>query len=395
MEHSNVFPPSGSERGIICPASVQRQGDTPTNLAMATGTAVHWISEYALRDGSSLELYKDTVVEVDGYKIKITDELLDVATYYCDYVRDAMSKNPDAELKVESRVDLSYYGEEYADVFGHADSMLVELFGKLIVFDLKSGKGKSVDPESPQLRMYAAMAAGEMIETYEEIITVVIQPRDLFGDPVKTASHDPAELKRWIEDVVLPAIDDSRSEEPTFRASEEGCLWCNYKGQCRAHAQYVLTLATEDFADCEDFEPAQLRDPSAVSSGLLAKIYEHTSLIKNWLESVKQEAVERMLKGDKIPGYKVVRSRTNRRWNQDLDLHHILRKELKIRKMDLYHEKMNTPKQVLDMFEDKEHIRKRINELIIKPEGAPTIAKDTDRRPALTVLSAEEEFKDV
>lgn len=394
MEHS-IFPPSGSERGIICPASVNLQGKTKPNIHMATGTVLHKIAEQAIEYGTSLEIHLDTVLESDGFKVKLTKDLIEVASYYVSVVTQFMHENKDAEMHVERRVDLGAYGDKYKKIFGHADVILDSVFDKLVVIDLKTGKGKSVAADSPQLKMYAAMAAGDAIESYNEIVTVIVQPRDVHGEALKIESFKPEDLKHWIEDTVLPAIDDSQSDDPTFRASEEGCRWCNYSGQCKAQAEFVLSTMSEDYADCDDFEVDDMVDPTLVSDEFLAKIYENTDMIKNWLESVKTVAIERMMIGCKIPGYKLVQSRTHRKWNNDLDLYHILRKELKIRKMDLYYEKMHTPTHMLEMFSDKENIVKRLNELIIKPEGQPTIAKESDKRQPLEISNLAEDYADV
>lgn len=399
MEHSVVFPPSTAFRGIICPASVHLQDDIEITEAMSEGSAIHNMSELHLKKNVTLKGYLGNKVMFDGRTIKITQEMIDVAEFYCSEVKQIQSEYPDAEFLVEHRVDLGCYG--YPDVFGTADVVINDLFNVLIVMDLKTGKGKSVPADADQLKMYAVMAAGDMIDTYERIITIVIQPRDLAGEKVKVAEHDPLELKKWMEETVIPAIEDSKSENPTFQASEEGCQWCGYKGKCKAQADHALAIAVKDFelADSIDhvLEDIYVSSPNEISNEMISKILGLSNFFENWLSSVRGTAVERMLKGQEIPNYKLVESITKRRWNPDVDVEHILYKELKIRKKDLYEPKLKTPNQVIELVKYNPKIQKRVEELIIKPEGNPTLALNSDRRTKLEhqEFSAEQDFANV
>ena len=393
-EHS-IFPPSGLPRGIICPASVNLQGTTEPNRFMAEGTICHKISEFHLTQNMPWESVLGTKMESDGFKIEITEELVDLAKVYCDVCKNYAGKYPDAEFLVEHRVDMGFIGEDYEEIFGTADCIIRDLFNILVVIDLKSGKGNSVSADADQLKMYAVMAAGDLLETYEKVVTVVVQPRDPFGDTVKIAKHDPDDLLKWRDEILLPAIDASRSEDAAFVASKEGCRWCNYKGRCKAQAEHALSIATEDFGSIGEMASPVMIDPRELDSDSMSTILGRLDFFENWLKSVREAALNRMVNGGEIPGFKLVESQTRRRWNPDVDVEHILRKEIKLRKMDIMCDKLKTPNQVLEAAKNDKLKTQRIKELIIKPEGGPVIVPVEDKRKSLEIkqFTFEDDFK--
>lgn len=397
-EHAE-FSPSGLPRNRICPASVKYQKDREVTEDMAIGTVLHKLSEKSLVErGKYFPFEIGDELEADGFKVTITEELSEVIKYYFSAVVELEATYPDADMYVEQRVDLSAYGVEYSNVFGTADVILKEIFGTLIVIDLKTGVGHSVPADAEQLKMYAVMAAGDALLSYEKIITVVIQPRDKYGDKIKMAEHKPEDLDVWMREEVIPAIDDSRSENPTFQASEEGCRWCGFKGKCKAQAEFAMQIASKDFELVESidqlFDEMYISSPDELSNDVVSKILDMTKFFEDWLKSVRSVALGRSLEGQDIPNYKIVESIKHKTWDPDKDIEHILRKELKLRKKDIFEEKLLSPNAILELVKKDEKLIKRITELIIKPQGYPTLAKLSDRRSVMETetFSAEEDF---
>ena len=392
MEHSK-FSPSAVDawKYSRCPAYVNHQDkDSKANIHMATGTVWHWVAENNLKYGSDIQACVGEKYKSDNFEIEFTQEFADHVEFYTAVIGEIRDENPNADMFVEHRVSLDHLN--YPEVFGTEDVLVTEIFGNLIVVDLKSGMGKSVPADAGQLKLYAVMSAGNMIHNFEKIVTVVVQPRDVHGEKVKVVEHDPYELEQWVQDEVIRAVEDANSANPTYRPSKESCQWCDYKGQCRAQSEYALSLLNLDFEGVPDFN--NIKNPKEMTSEDISLILKNESFLLDWLDSIKTIATECLLRNVDIPGFKLVESITRRQWNPDIDVEHILYKELKIRKKDLFIKKLKSPTQLLDMNEKKPDIKKRIEELIIKPNGHPKIAPASDRRESVT-RSAEADFANI
>lgn len=362
---------------------------------MATGTVNHWVSENNLKHGIDIQACVGQLYTVDDFKIKFEQKYADLCEFYTEVVREFKEKNRNAKMFIEHRVSLDHLN--YPEVFGTADVVFSELFGSLIIIDLKSGKGKSVPGDAGQLKLYAIMAAGNMLPTFERIITVVVQPLDLDGEKVKIVEHKASDLKQWLDDEVIPAIESANSGNPLYKPSEEACRWCDYSGECKEQAEYAYAMVSKDFeliGDLNDINGIDIPPVLTLSNNVISQILDNEGLITKWLSSVKEVALERMMRGDDIPNYKVVNSITRRRFDPDIDVAHILYKELKLRKKDIYEQKLKSPIAILEMVEKKEDIKKRVEELIIRPPGHPKIAHVSDKRQPLKE-SVSEDFKDI
>ena len=60
-----------------------------------------------------------------------------------------------------------------------------------------------------------------------------------------------------------------------------------------------------------------MRDPEVLSNEEIAELLPHLATIKSWCDSVARHAEKLALSGVPIEGYKLVSSRTNRRWSDD------------------------------------------------------------------------------
>ena len=120
-----------------------------------------------------------------------------------------------------------------------------------------------------------------------------------------------------------------------------------------------------------------MKNIETLSADDIAKILPQLSTIKNWCDAVAAKAEALALAGTPIDGYKLVTSRTIRKWSDD---------EAAIHAMALYtnepvmSRKPISPSKAIAMLGEK---CDDVNALIVKPEGKPTLVPESDKRPAL------------
>lgn len=395
------FGPSSSSRWITCPGSVlhQNYNDSGSKYA-AEGTMMHEVAEKCLVNPDlEAEHFLNQDFVIDGFKFSFDHEHVEAVRFYLDAIWNLKEDYPDGQMYVEQQVSLSAYGEEYSTIFGTADCIIDDPFNVLLVIDLKGGKGVSVSADSPQPKLYGLMAAGKMLETYEKIYTIIIQPRDQTGAFYKLAEHEPEDLLKWWEEEVKPAIDNGRSDNPTYCPSESACRWCYISGNCSYQTEKVYstgvgrTCAIDDFMDIDasnDFRP-----PGKLTNEELGKALDEAKFINDWLGAINLVALQRMQKGEVVPGHKIVEKGTKRKWDPDQDVEEFLKTRVHLTVDEIYKKVIQTPLQILKLVPEKH--KEAVESFIIKPKGAPTVAPVYDKRPALepTEPDGEDDFEDV
>lgn len=123
-----------------------------------------------------------------------------------------------------------------------------------------------------------------------------------------------------------------------------------------------------------------MRDPEVLNNDELAALLPHLATIKSWCDGVASHAEKLALSGVAIEGYKLVNSRTNRRWADD---------EEAIRAMSLLTNEPVMSRKPISPSKAVAMLGKNcdsVNALIVKPEGRPTLVPVSDKRPALDML---------
>lgn len=308
MSHAELAP-SAAHRWIRCPGSVPMSkgiGDTGSSYA-AEGTWAHKLAEVRLSGREALT--EGEIADLVG----LTGETYDTAAmsepvrYYVDYVQ-ALG----GDLFTEQRLSLTEItGEEGAR--GTADAVILR-GSELVIADLKYGQGVKVDAvENPQLTIYAGAAvrtfAPMMDEELQSVRLIIIQPR---LDHVSEWAMTPAELETR-----LAAISKAAAEARREMAAEDTAEWhlcpglpqcrfCPARGRCRELARYALTAA-----GLEELKGTALKLDTNMIGETLGKL----DLIQSWIDGMRQVAEEELLKGHRIPGWKLVAGRAGpRKW---------------------------------------------------------------------------------
>ena len=367
---------SSAHRWMNCPGSALLTTDMPdTSSAYANeGTKAHAVCEAVARKMLN-EKYRIISVPITT-ELEASHEILECAELYCDTIDTiAQEFGPSPYIALEQRVDFSRW---VPDGFGTADCIIIG--GETLhVIDYKHGKGVQVEAEdNPQLMLYAlgALSHYSLIYDISVVRWSIVQPRN--GGVSHARSRFTESLLNWADEVVRPAATMAKTPGAPFKPGE-WCRFCKAKGTCRARSDYNLAL--------ENFEKqnAKLMSPVEISAAML----RGRDLVK-WLADVEEEALNRLLTGDQVPGWKAVEGRAIRAWT---DAEAAFRKAvaLGVPEEMLWEKKPVTLAQLEKTMGKKVFVE--LNEYVTTPTGKPALAQESDKRPAILAQpSADDDF---
>lgn len=382
--------------GVIlkCPAYVKISSQYPNEPSAyaEAGTLAHKIAElkvvkYFLGMGpkkysNALKKLKDDP-HYDPDMDDATDTYLDVLKEQSMTFTDKPFVAPETKVSYE---DIAPNGYGIADCIMIGDDTLV-------VADYKNGTGVPVDAEyNPQLMTYAygALRTYSLIygDSIKKVRLVIVQPH---SGGVKSWETTREDLEAWIQDVVVPAVAFSQSENPPAVPGD----WCdNYfcpaRAQCRARAEGMLSVV-----DMEGAEPAGDRQPSEIAAYEVAReinpdlppllsdeeVGEALTKAKNlakWVKSLEEYVNNTLLAGGAIPGWKLVVGRTSREWTGGIDEAFPKLMEAGIPEALLYERKPVTP-PALEKALGKTEYADKVEALVTKKPGAPTLKPASDK----------------
>jgi len=296
---------------------------------------------------------------------------------YLEYIQGIVHgfKEP-PYITVEKQVDYSGYAPEG---FGTSDCIIIS-GNTLHVIDLKYGKGVPVSAvNNPQMRLYALGAYNEYSFLYpiDQVKMTIVQPR---LDNISEDTISVFELLAWGSSI-KPIAEKAFAGEGEFVPGEH-CRFCRAKALCRARADFYIAL--------EDFKQMK---PPLISNEEVGQILERAKALAKWVSELEEYALAEILKGNEIPGWKVVEGRTSRQYvDQDAAF-----KALMMAGIDeaiLYERKPLTVAQVEKVLGKAEY-RKLLEEpgLVKTEPGKPTLVPENDKREPIKRPSAADDFK--
>lgn len=359
---------SAAKRWLNCPPSVRLTENMPESQSefAAEGTLAHELAELKLRKKfevmskskytKALEVIKADPLynaEMDGY----TDE-------YLDFVLSLAHKYDKTKpyIVIEKQLNYSHIAK---DGFGTSDCVLL-CKNDLHLIDLKYGKGVPVSAENnPQLKLYALGAIAEYSLLYgiENVFLHIVQPRTEEGSSSWEISAN--ELIAWGEGI-KPIAELAYNGEGEFKCGE-WCKFCKAKATCKARAENFFSLESTAAM------PKELLSDSEIGDALI-----RAQTLKNWVTDLEEYALNAILTGTDIAGWKAVEGRSNRKIS-DVDGAFEVLKSNGYDEALLYERK---PIGITDL--EKLVTKKKLDELIgdkiIKPQGKPTLAPADDKR---------------
>ena len=378
-EHA-LLSASSAHRWLKCPPSAvaaEAYEDEGSEFA-AEGTMAHEVAEavagcntYKLLAGKRVLLQKE--LKEKG----ATDEMLEHAEAYRDYIQEQI-RDDNAVVLLEQRVDFSDWAPEG---FGTCDCIIIQGH-TLTIIDYKYGVGVPVSAvDNPQMRLYALGALNDFGFAYdvEKVETHIFQPR-INNISVDSLTAD--ELLAWGE-TVKPIAQKAAKGKGNYQAGEH-CKFCPHAGRCR-----TLTKTCTEYVETHSLRVAV----PVLAPHEVAEVLAMEPLVALWLKRVKAQALNSMLDGQEIPGYKLVEGKQgNRKWTDELQVAETL-KAAGYSQEDYTETKLLSP-AAMDKALGKKKTAELLADLTDRAAGAPTIAELSDKRPVYNRLAeAQNDFK--
>ena len=365
-----VLSASSAARWIACPPSARLNAAKPdaSSEYAIQGTEAHRLCEYKLRKALG-EKVRDPTKNLSFYD----SEMEECAEAYCQFVMEAVvqsrATSKDTLVLVEQRVDFSGF---VPDGFGTADTLIISDKSVCIV-DYKHGKGIEVSADgNPQMMCYA-LGCIQMFDGLYDIDTVrmvIFQPR--LGN-ISESTISKADLLAWTHDTLVPAAKLAYAGEGEFCAGTH-CQFCKVRATCRKRAEYNLALAKYDFEMPPTLEDAEVEAVLAKADTLAA-----------WVGDIKEYALQQAIQGKKWMGWKLVEGRSNRKYTDEA----VVANTVKAAGYEPYEQKLLGITAMTSLL-GKKKFEELLGSLVVKPQGKPTLAPMSDKRPAMN--TAAEDF---
>lgn len=398
--------PSSAERWTTCPASVfhaREFGDTSSEHA-DYGTAGHKVAEWCLKEGTDAAAYKGRRIDVKaGKTIEVDADMVELVQTYVDNIRARVKMYEDAgalevELHVELDVPISHItGEEDAE--GGADCPIVARFIDRVVLDmsdLKTGYKRVSAYRNKQLAMYTDGVI-EMLGLrgdVDEINLAIHQPR-VSQEPneatMTVAEFDEliGEIRAKAERAILFVDSDTPPTDSDYAPSDDACMFCPKRATCPALQRTVQDAIGVDFDDLDKMAgPIEALVGADMPTTDVSRCMDLVDLIESWCKAVRAEVERRLFDGQDVPGYKLVQGRKGARaWANAEEAEKAL-KAYRLKVEEMYDLKLISPTSA-------EKLAKagtigprqwpKLATLITQSEGSPSVAPESDKRPALVV----------
>lgn len=383
--------PSAAHRWMRCPGSLALEATQPdsTSAFAEEGTRAHALAEQIL----NARLTGGTDPEASDA------EMLDFVLRYVDPVWALAQGN---ELMVEQRVDFSHIvGVENS--FGTADAVIIA-GSELQIHDLKYGRGVQVNAEqNEQLQLYALGALEQfgLLYDFDTVRLFIHQPRlnhvsewaltveelEAFGERAQEAAASV---------IVMFNIADCEGVETlpleNFTPGEKQCRFCKAKGGlCAAEAQARLNTVADDFVDLTQPVGEQLTDAAKriplLTNEQLADIYSQVGLIESFCKAVCDRVSAELNAGHPVPGFKLVTGKQgNRAWGDEEAARALLKDQFRYKTEEVFDLKLISPTKAEKLIKKASPRRwTKVEALITRADGKPTVAPESDPRPALNI----------
>lgn len=376
---------SSSHRWLVCPPIIRLETeieDRGSEFARE-GTAAHDLSELKLMHQTEKINKRTFTTRYNKFKKENEYYSQEMDEYTDDYVilvLEAYYGYSEAEIELEKKIDVSKW---VPNGFGTSDVVIVA-DGVIEVIDLKYGKGVPVDAyQNPQIMYYAlgAYNAYDLIYDFDTIKMTIIQPR---LDNITSYEIAVEELLYWADNYVAPRAAQAHEGIGEWEITDHVVQWSKVAAKLRPRAEKNLELI-----DRFEFKEAPFLELNEIG-----EILERASEIKKWIESVEYYALEQVRdKGQKVPGFKLVEGRSNRKITDSEKVATILTNE---GYNDIYKPKDLIAMGALEKLVGKKHFTDLVGDYIVKPTGKPVLVVEGDKREEIgSVASAASDFDDV
>ena len=450
MAHA-FFAPSGAPAAMLCNVKPWREKEFPDvgNDASDEGTAAHFLLEQCLTEQKEAKAYQGLRIKVENgnaefhtsgaYPVGLDmiheiQKTLDVIYS----LADGATVYPEQVLSIEFIT-----GEEGAT--GTSDTVIIK-GDTAIIADLKYGRGVQVFAEgNEQLLIYGASAVADFdaLGEIEHVELHILQPRLNHFDVWKLTvaeMHERIEVIRQTAKRILAG-----PEGLTAVPGDKQCKFCKASATCPERTDFTLELITEAFVDLDKgfvkvempqaekllaqsfgVKPAAMTYHEQTESGhdglpcdahftvkkpsirpsleaateavataddeRLATLMDAADMIEGFAKAVRAEVERRLLTGKFTDArYKLVEGRQGARsWTSAAEAEAAL-KAMRLKVDQMYDFKLISPTTAEKVLKEA-NPRKwtKLQPLIGRSDGKPSVAPASDKRPALNLAIAEQ-----
>lgn len=346
------------------------------------------------------------------FAMEVTEEMAADVQVYVDMVRARVEARKlagavEVVLLVEQRLPIDHMTTE-PGATGTGDVVIVSIWADgtamLDLIDLKFGRGVEVEAvESEQLQMYGCGALRELDLLYDfrRACLTIHQPR---------VRREPSD---WEVDIEVLRKFEVHAKERAFHALQvaqhekpetihfhlrpgDHCStgFCKARATCPKLAEFVQESVGADFdnvADMDD-EIAVIKGGYEDDDQELATKMAAVDLIEDWCRAVRAEVERRLLAGTPVPGYKLVQGKRGARaWSDEAAVEEVF-KSMRLKHDEMYSYKLVSPTTAEKLLKDSPKRWNRVTPLITQSEGKPSVAPESDKRPALVITPVEDDF---
>ncbi|CDM67766.1 hypothetical protein CM240_0601 [Clostridium bornimense] len=375
MSDHAVLSASGAHRWLNCLPSARLELEFVNNesSAAAEGTAAHALCEHKLK--KALHMRSKRPVSVYN-----SDEMEEHSDAYVEFVMEqlelAKQSCTDPLILIEQRLDFSCYVPQG---FGTGDCIIIA-DKKLHIIDFKYGMGVLVDAvDNPQMKLYAlgALEIYDSLYDIEEVSMTIFQPR---RENVSTWTIRVEDLKDWAEKELKPRAKKAYDGEGEYLPGE-WCTFCRAAVKCRARAEEKLKLAQSEF-----------KLPPLLTDSEIEEVLSKLSDLTKWANEIIAYATDAAVNhGKEWHGFKVVEGRSVRKFKDEDAVAEVAKAN---GYKDIFRQSLITLTE-MERLMGKSKFEKILGDLIYKPPGKPTLVPLSDKRPAMNVSNAKNEFNEI
>ena len=375
MSDHAVLSASGAHRWLNCLPSARLELEFVNNesSAAAEGTAAHALCEHKLK--KALHMRSKRPVSVYN-----SDEMEEHSDAYVEFVMEqlelAKQSCTDPLILIEQRLDFSCYVPQG---FGTGDCIIIA-DKKLHIIDFKYGMGVLVDAvDNPQMKLYAlgALEIYDSLYDIEEVSMTIFQPR---RENVSTWTIRVEALKDWAEKELKPKAKKAYDGEGEYLPGE-WCTFCRAAVKCRARAEEKLKLAQSEF-----------KLPPLLTDSEIEEVLSKLSDLMKWANEIIAYATDAAVNhGKEWHGFKVVEGRAVRKYKDEDAVAKVAKAN---GYKDIFRQSLITLTE-MERLMGKSKFEKILGDLIYKPPGKPTLVPLSDKRPAMNVSNAKNEFNEI
>ena len=370
-----ILSPSGAHRWLHCTPSarLEQEFENAESVAAKEGTAAHALCEHKLKKALRMRS-KRPVSDYD------TDEMEECTDAYVDFVIEqyglAKQNCKDPLVLIEQRLDFSCCVPEG---FGTGDCIIIA-DDKLHIVDFKYGMGILIQAEeNPQMKLYAlgALELYDALYDIKDVSMTIFQPR---RENVSTWTISVEQLREWAENELKPKAQMAYNGEGEYLPGE-WCNFCRAAIKCRARAEEKLRLAQLEF-----------RMPPLLADAEIEEILTVLPDLVKWANEITAYATDAAVShGKEWRGFKIVEGRSVRKYR---DEEKVAEAAQEAGYTDIYRKTLITLTEMQKLM-GKKKFDEVLGSLICKPPGKPTLVPVTDKRPAINVTNAGNEFNEI